>query len=587
MAIPQQFLDELVARCEISDVVSDYLPLTRKGGKEWGLCPFHSEKTPSFSVSADRQAYYCFGCHKGGGVISFIMEIENLPFPDAVKLLARRAGMELPETSENADFRRKRERLLALNKEAARFFHEQLGTPAGAAGAAYLQKRGLSQGIVRRFGLGCAPADGGILIAAMAAKGYEKGEMLAAGLVGKGEDGRVYDRFRNRVMFPIIDLHGDVIGFGGRVLDDGAPKYLNSPDTSVFNKSRNLFALQFARKSRQGRIILTEGYMDAISLHQAGFDCAVASLGTAFTQDHAQLISRYTKETVIAYDGDGAGVAAAQRAIPILERTGMKVKVLRLTGAKDPDEFIRTFGRNAFAKLMDQSENHMEYRLELIRMNYDLTDDTQRVEYLQEAAALVASFESPVEREVYGAKCAQTAGISAEAMEQEVKRALRQRLRREKKQQERKSLTPTVQLQPKERSMRYENLRAGRAEEGVLRLVLLEPELFSETGGLQAEDFTVPFLGKAFDSLHTRWREGRAVSLAVLAGDLTAQETDRLAEILQQPEALERGRKSMADYLSIIETETAKHTGKSGLDPLMAAREKYREKKGLEDKHDG
>jgi DNA primase len=261
----------------------------------------------------------------------------------------------------------------------------------------------------------------------MAEKGFDKADLLDAGLVGKTSDGRIYDRFRSRVMFPIIDLRGEVIGFGGRVLDDAAPKYLNSPDTAVFNKSRNLFALNLARKTKQGRIILTEGYMDTISLHQAGFDCAVASLGTAFTQEHAQLLSRCTKEVVIAYDGDGAGVAAAQRAIPILERTGMNVKVLRLRGAKDPDEFIKKFGREAFSKLLDQSEHHIEYRLELIRIKYDFSDDTQRVAYLREAADLIATFENPVERAVYASRCAEIAAIPVDAMEQQIRRAVERR----------------------------------------------------------------------------------------------------------------------------------------------------------------
>lgn len=581
VAIPEQFIDELVARCEISDVVSDYLSLTRKGDRQWGLCPFHSEKTPSFSVSTDRQAYYCFGCHKGGGVISFVMEMENLPFLDAVRFLAKRAGMEVPDTNESGAFRERREKLLSLNKEAARYFHEQLFTPSGASGAAYFQQRGLSPGTIRRFGLGFAPEGGGNLITVMASKGFDKGDLLDAGLVGKGSDGRIYDRFRSRVMFPIIDLRGDVIGFGGRVIGDGSPKYLNSPDTSVFNKSRNLFALNIARKTKQGRIVLTEGYMDTITLHQAGFDCAVASLGTAFTQDHAQLLSRYSKEVVIAYDGDGAGVAAAQRAIPILERTGMKVKVLRMRGAKDPDEFIKKFGREAFLKLLGQSENHVEYRLELIRMKYDFTDDMQKVDYLREAADLVSSLESPVEREVYAARCADTAGIAKEALDQEVKRALLRRLGKAKKQQERKDLTPAAQLQPGSRELRYPNLRAGRAEEGVLRLILLEPDLLSKAADLTSGDFTVPFLGRTFELLKKRWEEGRTVSLGVLAGELTPQEMDRLAAVAQAPEAAGRNDEAMADYLDIIKTERAKSAWKSDEELLLAAREKYREKKGF------
>ena len=301
MAIPESFIDELVARSEITDVVTTYVRLTRKGSNYWGLCPFHNEKTPSFSVSQEKQIYHCFGCGKGGGVISFIMAIENLPFVEAVRLLAQRAGMEVPETGENEGYRRRKERLLTLNKEAARFFHETLEGPAGAAGAEYLfGKRGLSRGTVTRFGLGVAPDGWDNLIQAMTAKGFSKRELLDAGLAVDSKKGRIYDRFRNRVIFPIIDLRGEVIGFGGRVLDDSTPKYLNSPDTPVYNKSRNLFALNIARKSKQGRIILTEGYMDTISLHQAGFDCAVASLGTSLTQEHAQLLSRYTKEAIIA-----------------------------------------------------------------------------------------------------------------------------------------------------------------------------------------------------------------------------------------------------------------------------------------------
>ena len=400
MAIPAQFIDELMARCDIADVVADYVPLTRKGGSLWGCCPFHSERTPSFHVVPERQMYKCFGCGKGGGVINFIMEMENLSYPDAVRFLAKRAGLTVPEERGDGSFRKKRERLLALNKEAARYFHSVLRSPAGQPGMEYLfGKRRLSKATVTRFGLGMAPEGWDKLITAMAAKGYEKGELLEAGLVVRSKEGRVYDRFRNRVMFPIIDLRGDVIGFGGRVLDDSTPKYLNSPDTPVFNKGRNLFALNIAKKTRLGRIILTEGYMDTLSLHQAGFDCAVASLGTALTADHAQLLARYTKEVVIAYDGDGAGVSAAQRAIGLLEKTGMKVRVLRMKGAKDPDEFIGKYGPEAFAKLLDQSENHIEYRIDQVKGKYDLTDDAQRVEFLKEAVPILAQLPSPAERE--------------------------------------------------------------------------------------------------------------------------------------------------------------------------------------------
>ncbi len=581
MAIPEQFIDELVARNEISDVVSSYVTLTRKGGNLWGLCPFHSEKTPSFSVSADKQIYHCFGCGKGGGVISFIMEIENLPFPDAVRLLAQRAGLAMPETGENEGYRRRRERLLALNKEAARYFHRQLQSPQGAAGAAYLfEKRKLSRGTVTRFGLGMAPDSWDSLINAMAELGYDKRDLLDAGLAVDSKKGRIYDRFRNRVMFPIIDVRGDVIGFGGRVLDDGTPKYLNSPDTSVYNKSRNLFALNIAKKSRLGRMILTEGYMDTISLHQAGFDCAVASLGTALTAEHAQLLARYTKEAVIAYDGDGAGVAAAQRAIPILERTGLKVKVLRMAGAKDPDEYIKSYGREAFARLLDQSENHIEYRLRQVRQRYDLADDAQKVEFLREAVGVVASLHSAVEREIYGGRMAAEAGVAPEAMALEVKKELSRRLRQEKKKQERRDLTPAAQLQPKSRGLRYENMRSARAEEGVIRLLLLDPALFAQTGELEATQFSAPVLGKIYGLLQERRRTGLSTQLASLASALEPEEMSLAALVLDQPEDLSRSGQALHDYIETIRTEALRRAEGDSPGALLAAREKYRETKG-------
>ena len=321
MAIPERFLDELVARTDLVDLVSESVHLTKKGSSYWGCCPFHSEKTPSFHVVPDRQIYKCFGCGKGGGAINFVMELENLSFREAVEVLAKRAGMQMPESAgPSADARQRREKLLELNRQAARAFHSWLYSPEGAQGLAYLQKRGLSRGTLTRFGLGFAPNSWDALIGEMSKQGYDKRDLLDAGLAVNNKDGRIYDRFRNRVMFPIIDVRGNVIGFGGRVMDDSTPKYLNSPDTPVYNKSRNVFALNIAKKSRAERVILTEGYMDTISLHQAGFDSAVASLGTALTEEHAQLLSRYFKQAIIAYDGDGAGVSAAQRAIPILEK---------------------------------------------------------------------------------------------------------------------------------------------------------------------------------------------------------------------------------------------------------------------------
>ena len=579
MAIPDRFLDELIARIDIVDLVSESVRLTKKGRNYWGLCPFHSEKTPSFSVSADKQIYKCFGCGKGGGAINFVMELDNLPFRDAVALLAKRAGLEVPDSGSSAGAKERREKLLTINKQAARTFHRWLYAPEGADGLAYLQRRGLSRRTLTSFGLGFAPNRWDALIQELGQQGYDKRDLLDAGLAVSNQDGRIYDRFRNRVMFPIIDIRGEVIGFGGRVMDDSTPKYLNSPDTPVYNKSRNVFALNIAKKSKAGRVILTEGYMDTISLHQAGFDSAVASLGTSLTPEHAQLLSRYFPEAIIAYDGDGAGVSAAQRAIPLLERAGMKVRVLRVTGAKDPDEFIKQFGRDAFLRLLDQSENQVDYRLEQIRKKYDLSDDSQKVGFLQEAAQLLSSLPSAVEREIYGRHAAETAGVSPEAVAQEVKKAFQRRLRKEQKQQERRDLTPAIQLQPKSRGLRYENIRSARAEEGVLRLLLLDPSLHRELTQLRPEEFSSPLLGKAYALLLRRAEDGLSTQLSLLAGELTGEEMDHLTQVASSPESMANSRQSLADYIAVIRAEAIKRSGASGNDLLLAAQRSNLEKK--------
>ncbi len=580
MPLPERFLDELLARTDIVDLVSESVRLTKKGNSYWGCCPFHSEKTPSFHVVPDRQMYKCFGCGKGGGAINYVMELENLPFRDAVAILARRAGMQVPETGSAPGARERREKILTINKQAARAFYRWLHGPEGAEGLAYLRRRGLSQRTLTNFGLGFAPDAWDGLITELAAQGYDKRDLLDAGLAVSSKDGRIYDRFRNRVMFPIIDVRGNVIGFGGRVMDDSTPKYLNSPDTPVYNKSRNVFALNIAKTSKAGRVILTEGYMDTIALHQAGFDNAVASLGTALTEEHGQLLARYFKEAVISYDGDGAGVAAAQRAIPILEKAGLKVKVLRVTGAKDPDEFIKAYGRDAFARLVDNSEDRMDYRLAQIQKKYDLNDDGQRIGFLQEAAQLVSTLPSAVEREIYAGHAAQTAGVTPDAMKLEVERALKGRLRKAKKQKERRDLTPASQLQPKARSLRYENLRSARAEEGLIRLLMLDPGLVNRMEGITGEEFSSSLLGRAFDALRRRAEEGLSTRLAALAEDFSGEEMDHLAQVAAQPQAAASSGQAITDYISVVRGEKLlRGGGEQGDDLLLAAQKRYQQKK--------
>lgn len=577
MAFPAAFLDELVQRNPIEEVVGQYVSLTRKGANLFGLCPFHGEKTASFSVAPDKGIYYCFGCHKGGGVVNFIMEIESLSYPDAVRFLAKRAGMEVPEDEAYRAQYRRQERLYALSKDAARFFHAQLMEPVGEAARAYIARRGLSKQTVTRFGLGFSPNEWSALLDAMVKKGYTREELLDAGLAVKGKNGGVYDRFRNRLMFPIIDVRGAVIGFGGRVMDDSTPKYLNSPETSIFNKRKNLFALNVAKKSKQGRIILTEGYMDAIALHQYGFDCAVASLGTSLTEEHASMLAKYTKQVVLTYDGDEAGQNATRRAIPMLEKAGLQVRVLRMQGAKDPDEFLKKYGADRFSLLLDRSENQAEYQLESLRRKYDLTDDAQRVEFLSRAAELISTFPNAVQREIYGARAAEAAGVTAETMKLEVNKAFKRRVARERKKQESIELAPAQQQQPKVRGIRYDNVRSAMAEEGLLRLALKEPSLLDGVT-LDAQQFSSPLLGAAYHAVQMRRAQGKPVSLAALEQEFTPEEMAHLSAVAAKDDCV-ISEQALQDYIRTIREEYAR-THPSGEAALRQMAERMKQRKG-------
>ena len=577
MPIPENFLNELVDRNDIVDVVSSYVRLSKKSGSNlFGLCPFHSEKTPSFSVSPDKQIYHCFGCGKGGGVINFIMEIENLTFPEAVEFLARRVNMAVPEEANDRESQR-RSRLFALNKEAARFFYAQLAAPAGEEARQYMAQRRIGAATAKNFGLGYAPDTWDSLRNAMKAKGFSDFELFDAGLVRKGKSGGFYDTFRRRLMFPVIDVRGNVIGFSGRILGDGEPKYMNSPETLVFNKSRNLFALNLAKKSKSGYIILSEGNIDVVSLHQAGFDSAVASLGTSLTPEQARLLSRYTGEVIIAYDNDTAGVKAAQRAIGILEKLDLKVKVLRLTGAKDPDEFIKLRGAEAFRKLLEGSEDQIDYRLRAVREKYELSSDEQKVAFLKEASELLARLPGAVERQVYAMRVAELAGVKADAVSDEVERRRKRLLGRARQEQARAQAQPVRQQQPAERELQFDDPASAAAEKGLVRLLYLEPEL-SRKGGLPApEEFTSQALGHIYTVLLDKARRGEALSTATLADALSGGEMSLLVKLLQEPETLAHGERALQDYIDRIRERRER---KTDTDDLRKLAEKLKEKKG-------
>ena len=579
MAFPPAFIDELTARNPIEDVVGQYVTLKRSGSNLFGLCPFHGEKTASFSVSPDKGIYYCFGCHKGGGVIHFQMEIEGLSYPDAVRALAKRAGMEVPDDEQYQSRYRQQERLWALSKEAARFFNTQLYGPQGREGLEYAKKRGMPQSTLTKFGIGFAPNSWDALTKAMLAKGYTEEELKESGLVSVSQkNGNIYDRFRNRLMFPIIDVRGNVIGFGGRVMDDSTPKYLNSPETIIFNKRKNLFALNLAKKSKLGYLILVEGYMDAVALHQYGFDCAVASLGTSLTEEHATLLSRYTEQVVLIYDGDQAGQNATQRAIPMLEKAGLQVKVLKMRDAKDPDEYLKKFGADRFRLLLEESSNRVEYQLNAILRKYDLSRDEERVRFIAEASEFIAGLGNAVQREVYGTRAAEAASISYDAIKIEINKAHKRLQAREKKKQEKIDLSPARNLQPKARSIRYDNMKSAMAEEEILAMILREPALLDSVRALKEEMFSCPLLGRVFGQLERRHAEGLEVALSVLE-DLTPEEMSHVAGILQRQQG-PVSEQAFQDCVRTVQEEYQSGNVRSEND-LLLLRDKMKERKGI------
>ena len=581
MAFPPSFIDELVGRNPIEDVVGQYVHLKRSGGNLFGLCPFHGEKTVSFSVAPDKGIYYCFGCHKGGGVINFQMEIEGLSYPDAVRALAKRVGLEVPEDEQYQSRYRQQERLWALHKEAARFFHSQLYAPVGKAALEYALGRGMSKSILTTFGVGYAPDSWDSMVKAMRAKGYTEQELKDSGLVTVSQkNGNIFDRFRDRLMFPIIDVRGNVIGFGGRIIrnDKDTAKYLNSPETLIFNKRKNLFGLNLAKKSKQGSLILVEGNIDVVALHQYGFDNAVASLGTSLTDEQAALMTRYADQVVLVYDGDKAGQNATQRAIPILEKAGLQVKVLQIRDAKDPDEFLKKFGADRFKLLLEESSNRVEYQLNAIRKQYDLREDDQRVKFLQESANLISTLGSAVQREVYGHRVAEAAKISYDSMKMEIEKAYKRRQYREKKKQESINLAPAKALQPKSRTIRYDNIKSAMAEEGVLAMILKDPALLDSAARLRGEEFSAAFLGKAFEQLRQRHASGLEVSLSVLT-DLSEEEMSHIAGIAQRRQG-PVNEQALSDCIRTIQGEHQRSNVSSEED-LLALRDQLKQRKGV------
>ena len=550
--IPQEYIQEVVRRNDIEEVIGQYVQLRRRGRTATGLCPFHNEKTPSFVVYPDTQSFYCFGCGAAGDVINFVRKYNNLGYVEAVKQLAGRAGMPLPEEDDRES--RARQRLLEINRCAARYFYENLNakTPEAAMARRYWkEKRGLSDAAIRRFGLGYAPEDFGGLLHYLKRRGFREEELETSGLVKRSAKGNLYDIFRHRVMVPIIDVRGAIIAFGGRVLDDSKPKYINSPETMVYHKSRTLFALNIAKKSKNRRYILCEGYMDVISMHEAGFDTAVCACGTALTPEQAKLLSEYADEVVLSYDSDEAGQKATERSLGILGSTTLKVSVLSYQGAKDPDEFIKAKGAEAFQNLLAESENHVEYRLDAVKAKYDLGTDEGKVGYLKDAAAVLAELPDRAAREVYAMRAASLCGVSPEAVQDEIKQLRRRKAASARRKDEREQLRPVRMSQPQAQGIRYENPRSAAAEQGVIRLLYIDPELFRNVE-LGEGDFSSKELWQIYSARRRHVDGGGKLSPAALSGELTAEEASLFTSLIQSPESAANGKRALADYIAIM-----------------------------------
>lgn len=568
--IPQEYIQEVVARNDITDVIGSYVQLRHRGRTHTGLCPFHSEKTPSFVVYPETQSYYCFGCGAGGDVITFIRTMNNLGYVEAVKFLAARAGMPLPDEDDKAG--KLRSRILEINKQAARFFYQCLNAnnEQASAARAYWRRRGLSDGTIRRFGLGWAPDDFRSTLNWLRERGFNEEELLASGLVKRSEKGNLYNIFRGRVMTPIFDLRGNVIAFGGRVLGDEKPKYINSPETTVYKKSRAMFALNLAKKSPSRRYILCEGYMDVISLHQAGFDTAVAACGTALTGEQVKLLENYADEVVLCYDSDEAGQKATARSLELFSHSPIKVSVLTVTGAKDPDEFIKKFGKNRFEMLLNGTHNALEYKLGKLKDNYDLASDAGRVGYIQDAIRLLTGHITPTEREVYAGRLAQETNVSKASIQSQLDAALRQADRREDRRRQKELLNQGTAAQIKvPYSLGGEKaLGIANAEQQLLAAMLKNADFIPLVRSrIQPDKLLLPDMQQACQAVFNCYDRGVTAELATLAPEVTPETLSLLSAILARNHDVAITRQDVEMYLDRIEQSFPKSAQAAQMSP--------------------
>ena len=554
--IPDSFIEKLKYASGIEQVISSYVTLKRRGRNLLGLCPFHSEKTPSFTVYPENGSYYCFGCGTGGDVITFIRQVENLEYVEALKFLAARAGLTVPiDAAEDREARLK-SRVLEINRETARFFHECLVSDVGKKALDYLLSRGLTKKTIKRFGLGYSPPGWDNLRKHLTGKGFSLDELVASAVITKGRNDSYYDAFRDRVMFPIIDLRGGVIGFGGRIMEGQGPKYLNSPDTPVFKKSRNLFALNFAKSQKSDVMVLGEGYMDVIAMHQAGFEYSVATLGTSLTAEQSRLLAHYARRIVIAYDSDNAGQAAAKRAINLLGQNDVSVSVLEMSGAKDPDEYIKKFGKLRFEQLINSSKSAMTYEIDKLKSKYDLQNPDERVLFLNDFCALMAGITSDLQRDVYIGLVANELEVSKDRIVSTVA-SLRKKQAYSRDRRETHNLAVFAQDNSGQNKKRRENPSLGGyiAEESFLAMILEHPDYYSPTANLLEENFFDHDHRQIFSVISARIIENQPIDPIHLSSGLTPQQMSRISQIIAKGREIKFYREQAEEYIKAIKSQ--------------------------------
>lgn len=556
MALSDSFLQELKMKTDIEDVISTYVTLKRRGATLVGLCPFHNEKTPSFTVYPATQSFYCFGCGAGGDAITFLKKIENLDYLDAVKTLAQRAGLQMPQEGFDDSLSKRRRRILEMNREAARFYHSVLLSPEGKVGYEYYIGRALSAATINHFGLGFAPNQWDALLKHMRAKGYQPAELVDAGLARKGQKG-YYDNFRNRVMTPIIDVRGNVIAFGGRVLDDSKPKYINTGDTLVYKKTNELFALNFAKDSKEDALILCEGYMDVIAMHQAGFTNAVAGCGTALTTEQVRLISRYAKEVILTYDADEAGQKALQKAMALFDQTDVKVRIPALVGGKDPDEIIRTYGRDKFKGMLEGASNETEFRLLALRRQYNLATTQGKIDFIGGALQILATL-PPVEQDLYVSRLSEELGVERQNMKVQLQDLVARQGNRREKREFKRIVQENMRKTARETMATDASLRKLRAEDRLISLLLRYPDCSRLCKDFDPQWLTPGFAQRVFTLILQRLENGDGTELMDLRDRLTDDEMGRLSGIIARGGESADAKQEFSDCLQTIRAEQQK-----------------------------